>query len=219
MSMARAELPGDPAALRAFAASLQAELIEKNLAISARDAEIHAKTLHIEKLRVQLAILRRARFGRSSEKLDRDIAQLELLIGELEEGQAETLARSAAASSPLPGPSASVSRDRQPPGRKPLPEHLPRETVVHEPSCSCPSCGGTILSRIGEDEREVLEYVPSYFKVVRHLRPKLSCRACETIVQAPMPSLPIERGRPGPGLLAHVLVAKYWTTSPCTGRA
>jgi hypothetical protein len=47
------------------------------------------------------------------------------------------------------------------------------------------------------------------FKVIRHVRPKLSCRVCETIVQAPMPSLPIERGKPGPGLLAHVLVGKY----------
>jgi transposase len=55
----------------------------------------------------------------------------------------------------------------------------------------------------------VLEYVPSYFKRVAHIRPKLSCRGCETIVQAPMPSLPIERGQPGPGLLAHVAVSKY----------
>ena len=66
-----------------------------------------------------------------------------------------------------------------------------------------------MLRKIGEDLTEVLEYVPSAFKVIQHLRPKLSCRACETIVQAPLPSLPIERGRPGPGLLAHVAVAKY----------
>ena len=71
-----------------------------------------------------------------------------------------------------------------------------------------PNCGGQ-MRRLGEDVTEVLEYVPASFKVIRHVRPKLSCRVCETIVQAPMPSLPIERGRPGPGLLAHVLVAKY----------
>jgi len=81
--------------------------------------------------------------------------------------------------------------------------------VVHEPACTCPNCGGTTFSQIGQDEREVLEYVPSYFKRVAHIRPKLSCRGCETIVQAPMPSLPIERGQPGPGLLAHVAVSKY----------
>src|SRR4051794_15647726 len=110
---------------------------------------------------------------------------------------------------PLPEVASSPLPEEEPPGRKPLPEHLPRETIVHEPACRCPSCGGAVLSKIGEDEREVLEYVPSYFKVVRHVRPKMSCRACETIVQMPMPSLPIERGRPGPGLLAHVLVSKY----------
>jgi transposase len=62
---------------------------------------------------------------------------------------------------------------------------------------------------IGSDTREVLEYVPSQFKVIVHERPKLSCRDCETITQPALPSLPIERGLPGPGLLAHVLVSKY----------
>ena len=60
----------------------------------------------------------------------------------------------------------------------------------------------------------MLEYVPSSFKVICHVRPKLSCRSCETIVQSPMPSLPIERGRPGPGLIAHVVVAKYCDHTP-----
>jgi transposase len=91
---------------------------------------------------------------------------------------------------------------------------LPRETVTHEPVCPCPGCGGRVFSRLGQDEREVLEYVPSSFKVIRHVRPKLSCRGCETIVQAPMPSLPIERGLPGPGLLAHVVVSKYCDHAP-----
>jgi transposase len=218
MSLASADLPTDPESLRALAAALRAELGEKDLALAARDAELRAKTLHIEKLRAELAALRRARFGRSSERLDRAIGQLELLVGDLEEGEAEGETRAAAAAGRAGFP-APRRPDRRPSGRKPLPEHLPRETVLHEPPRSCPACGGTTLGKVGEDEREVLEYVPSYFKVVRHLRPKLSCRACETIVQAPMPSLPIERGRPGPGLLAHVLVAKYWTTSPCTGRA
>jgi transposase len=95
------------------------------------------------------------------------------------------------------------------PVRKPLPDHLPRERVEHPAACACPSCGGTRLTMIGTNEREVLEYVPSHFKVIVHARPKMSCRDCETITQPPMPELPIERGRPGPALLAHVLVAKY----------
>lgn len=193
MSLATAELPSDPDALRAFAAALQAEL--------------YAKTLHIEKLKAQLATLRRARFGQSSEKLDRQINLLELVIGELEEAEAENAARqeNAAASSGSTPPA-------KPPrigNRRPLPEHLPREIVAHAGACACPACGSQRLRKIGDDEREVLEYVPSHFKVIVHVRPKLSCRDCEAITQPPMPSLPIERGRPGPGLIAHVLVSKY----------
>src|SRR3954452_3693163 len=213
MSLAMHPLPADPAELRGFAVSLQAELARKDLELAANAAEIHAKTLHIEKLKMQLATLRRARFGRSSEKLDGEIEQLELLIGELEEDAAAQDARADDAAKTDPGFPARP-RARKQPVRQPLPEHLPRETVTHEPACSCPGCGGTTFSRLGQDEREVLEYVPSSFKVVRHLRPKLSCRACESIVQAPMPSLPIERGRPGPGLIAHVVVAKYCDHTP-----
>ena len=205
MSLASQDLPSDPDALRALAAALQAQLAEKDLAIAARDAEIHAKTLHIEKLKAQLAVLRRARFGRSSEKLDQAIEQLELLIGELEEGEA-VIQASRPAATPAGKPSPKPARAG---GRQRLPEHLPRETVSHPAPCACPGCGGTKLSMLGEDVSEVLEYVPSYFKVVRHVRPRMSCRACETISQAPVPSLPIERGLPGPALLAHVLIAKY----------
>ena len=89
-----------------------------------------------------------------------------------------------------------------------MPEHLPREQVVHQPACACPDCGGA-LRRIGEDVSEVLEYVPQHFKVVRHVRPKLSCAGCQRIVQVAAPSRPIARGLAGPGLLAHVLVSKY----------
>jgi transposase len=191
-----AALPENPDELRALVVALQAEL--------------YSKTLHIEKLKAQLALLRRARFGRSSEKLDTEIEQLELVIGELEEGQAQSAERSRAALPPaLAGANPALRLERTLPVRRILPAHLPRERVEHEAACVCPSCGGTNLTVIGTDERELLEYVPSHFKAVVHARPKVSCRACETITQAPMPSLPIERGLPGPGLLAHVLVSKY----------
>lgn len=165
-------------------------------------AELLAKDLLIEKLRAQLAVLKRARFGASSETLDRQIEQLELILGDLEEGEAERAGRA-------PGVGKPPTPQTKAPSRKPLPEHLTREIVRHEAPAACPACGAAAASKIGEDEREVLEYVPAHFKVVVHVRPKLSCRACETIRQAPMPSLPIERGRPGPGLLAHVAVSKY----------
>jgi transposase len=213
--LATQALPADLNELRTFAADLQAELARKEIEIAANAAEIHAKTLHIEKLKMQLAVLRRAKFGRSSEKLDREIEQLELLIGELEEEVGAADARDATADPAAnTDDKAAKPRARKHPVRKPLPPHLPRETVTHEPPCACPGCGGTVFSRIGQDEREVLEYIPSSFKVIRHVRPKLSCRACETVVQEPMPSLPIERGLPGPGLIAQVLVAKYCDHTP-----
>ena len=194
MAMARQPLPETLDELRSFAASLQTEL--------------YAKTLHIEKLKMQLAILRRARFGRSSEKLDLAIEQMELLLGELEESHAASAASTAASVAPSSITSPS-QREKTQPVRRALPEHLPRERVEHEAACACPACGSTRLTRIGTDEREVLEYVPSHFKVLVHARPKMSCRDCETITQAPLPWLPIERGLPGPSLLAHVLTAKY----------
>jgi transposase len=75
-------------------------------------------------------------------------------------------------------------------------------------SCTCPECGGAMRA-LGEDVAEVLEYVPSRFKVIRHVRPKLTCSRCERIVQAAAPVRPIARGIAGPALLAHVLVSKY----------
>jgi transposase len=191
-----------------------ARIDERDRVIAVRDAELYAKTLQIEHLKAQLAVLRRARFGRSSEKLDREIEQLELILGELEEGVMEASERAAQVQPDAERGERGKRPDRKPLGRKPLPAHLPRERVVHEAPAACSSCDGTVLRKIGEDVTEVLEYVPSFFKVVEHVRPKLSCRNCETILQAPLPSFPIERGRAGPALLAHVIVSKYADALP-----
>jgi transposase len=94
------------------------------------------------------------------------------------------------------------------PKRRPLPEHLPRDETVLPPPEACTACGGT-LKPVGEDVTEELEYIPGRFVVNRIIRPRVACVCCETFHQAPLPSRPIERGRPGPGLLAHVLVNKY----------
>jgi len=159
-------------------------------------ALLQSKDLEIERLTARIAKLRRMQFGRSSEKIDAEIEQLELLLDDLHEAEGAKADR------------ITVQSDSSKPVRRPLPDHLPREEITHAAACVCPKCGGE-LRRLGEDVTEVLEYVPASFKVIRHLRPKFSCRRCESITQAPMPSLPIERGRPGPGLLAHVLVSKY----------
>lgn len=161
---------------------------------------LHLRTW-IEKLELQIARLKRMQFGRSSERLAR-IDQLELIVEELEASCAQIDSESTA-----PADSAAAT-PRKAPTRKPLPEHLPRETLLHEPESSCPQCGSQ-MRRIGEDISEMLEYVPAHWKVLRHVRPKLGCRCCEQIVQMPAASRPIERGFAGPGLLAHVLVSKY----------
>ena len=150
----------------------------------------------IERLKLIIAKLKRLQFGRRSEKLDREIEQLELRLEELQE-----------LSEPAPTEKPATEEKTQP-VRRPLPEHLPRERVVHEPACNCPDCG-TAMRRIGEDVSEVLDYVPARFKVIRHVRPKLACPACERIVQVEAPSRPLLRSYAGPGLLAHMLTAKY----------
>lgn len=186
-----ANLPEDTDALKALVLTLAGE----NAGLR---ADVKANALKIAQLEARIAKLKRMQFGQSSERIAREIEQLELELDEIHEEEGKRAAERPAA----------VQALVEKPYRKPLPEHLPREVEVHEPSCTCPNCGG-VMRKLGEDVTEVLEYVPASFKVIRHVRPKLTCRICETIDQAPMPSLPIERGRPGPGLLAHVLVAKY----------
>src|SRR6266851_4572247 len=163
-----------------------------------------AAQAEIAKLRFQLARYRRAEFGRSSEKLAHEADQLELAIEALEADQAERLA----AASPVVAAAIEAAVEAQKPARRPLPEHLPREEVKHRAPGACPSCGGA-LRRIGEDVTETLDYVPGRFKVIRHIREKLSCRACDTVVAAPAPDHAIARGRAGAGLLAHIAVSKY----------
>jgi transposase len=158
----------------------------------------------IAKLRFQLARYRRAEFGRSSEKLAHEADQLELAIEALEADQAERLA----AASPVVAAAIEAATEAQKPARRPLPGHLPREDVIHSAPGACPTCGGA-LRRIGEDVTETLDYVPGRFKVIRHVRAKLSCRACDIVVAAPAPDHAIARGRAGAGLLAHIVVSKY----------
>jgi transposase len=131
MSLATLPLPDDPTALRNLAVDLQAELARKDIEIAVNAAEIHAKTLYIEKLKMQLAVLRRARFGRSSEKLDHAIEQLELLIGELEaDAGAEARGTAGDPDARRDTKQPVERRERQQPVRKPLPPHLPRETIT-----------------------------------------------------------------------------------------
>jgi transposase len=188
-----------PAAPAEEIAMLRRQLVEKDAALDEARAQIEALTF-------QLAVLRRRQFGRSSEKLDAEVEQLELRLEDLEEGQAER-----AAKQPQPESERAARKPRQPAVRKPLPAHLPRETVMHEPEiiCACQACDRSKLARLGETVTEVLEKIPARLKVIRHVRPRYACRVCEGVFQAPAPDLPIEGGRPGPGLIANVAVSKF----------
>src|SRR6202795_3075415 len=173
---------------------LKALIVSQHELIVSRDSEI-------EQLKLLIAKLRRMQFGRSSEKLDRQIEQLELRLEALQMNDAETVAT-------MPEQIASVEPVSRS-ARRPLPAHLPREVRTHLPKQkACPDCGGE-LRKLGEDVSEVLERIPSRFEVIRHVRIKLACACCERIVQAAAPSRPIERCVAGPGLLAHVLISKY----------
>src|SRR5580693_1731516 len=174
------------------------------LDIESLKALVLAKQTEIENLNLLVLKLKRMHFGQRSEKMNADIGQLELRLEDLETNQAST--------EPLPAQLAILAvnaKAAKRPSRRPLPAELPRETETIAPKQeSCPDCGGT-LRPLGEDVSEVLEYVPARFKVIRTVRPKLSCACCSRIVQEPAPHRPIDRGLAGPGLLAHVLVAKY----------
>jgi transposase len=160
----------------------------------------------IERLQTMIVHLRRMQFGRKSEKIERQVEQLELELEDLESAKAAQLEELERKLEPAKAVAVLAIRK---PVRRALPDHLPREVETHAPAApDCPACGSE-LNRLGEDVSEMLEWIPASFKVIRHVRPKLCCTKCDAIVQAEAPSRPIARGLAGPGLLAHVLVSKY----------
>lgn len=177
-------LPEDPAELRAVSERLM--------------AEVQSQAYQIEKLKAELHGHRKARFGSKSESFD------QLAFDLVEDVEIEVAAE---AQNIEPAEANSKSPKRQH-SRKPLPDHLDRQNEVLTAGEECGECGG-YLRQIGEDVTEELEYIPGRFVVRRIIRPRMACTCCEAFTQAPLPSRPIERGRPGPGLLAHVLVGKY----------
>jgi transposase len=207
MSLTPNQLPDDIDELKRLLIAKDAELV------AARNGLVVTQ-LTIEKLKAQLAKLRREKFGSSSERIERAIAQLELALEEAQAGKAEAMASAAQAPEPeTPAPSADAQSAEAPVAekkkRRTLPAELPRRDVVHAPADVCKACGGHDLRKVGESVTEVLEYIPGRFEVVRHVRPACSCRKCEAMVQAPMPDLPIPRGMAGPGFLAHIAIAKF----------
>lgn len=184
-------------------------------------AMVLERDLLIEKLKLQIARMKRARFGASSEKLDTQIVQLELIVEDLESTLSAHAADATTQKSPSDDAATSKAAAATPatPSSRVLPEHLPRERLVYElrhhglagATCGCKHCGadGEYLTELGADESELLEYVPGRFKVLVQVRPKYLCNGCKTISQADAPNRPLARSYAGAGLLAHVLTSKY----------
>jgi transposase len=205
------QLPDDSAELKRLLLVKDAELVAKIAELAAAKNGLVITQLTIEKLKAQLAKLRREKFGSSSERIERAIEQLELALEEAEAAKAE--AEAAVPQPPEPETPApdSAAAPAEPPKRKrrQFSADLPRRDVVHMPDGVCKGCGGDALRTVGESVTEVLAYVPARFEVIRHVRPACSCRKCETMVQAPMPELPIPRGMVDASFLAHMITAKF----------
>jgi len=166
-------------------------------------------------LELQVLKLQRHQFGRRSEKLDPD--QLALFVAKAQaEAKNIDAAMKAILEATAPRPEDPIRppklRPRTGHGRKELPDHLPREEIVHQPAAEelvCATCGGEKVC-IGYERSETLEFVPGSFKVIVDARAKCACRKCgDGVVVAPVPPKVIDKGLPGPGLVAHVLVSKY----------
>lgn len=191
------------------------ELVEKLLAqsraqaeqqLARRDTELHAAKTKIDALVLELAHLKRMRFGARSEALGAETTDLfqETIEADIAAAKLELEKRQAAA-----GDTKSPKPARERAGRQPLPAHLPRIEHRHEPeTCTCGQCGKDLVL-IGEDVSEQLDVEPAKFFVHRHIRPQYACRACETVTAAPIPPAVIDGGMAAVGLLAWVIVGKY----------
>ena len=175
-----------------------AEIAALRAALVAAEARATSAEAEVEHLKLQIAKLRRERYGQSSERGHQLLDQMELQLEELETAAAEDAGQGEADD----GDTTVRAFTRRKPKRAPLPADLPRERVVLPSPEACPCCGGGDLVKLGEDVTETLEVVPRQWKVVQTVREKFSCRACEAITQPPAPHHAIPRGRAGPGLLA-----------------
>jgi transposase len=191
------------------------EALKKQLAAQVqelmhREALIKEQAARIEKLTFEIARLRRWRFGKSAETLS--VEQLALWESELDTDIAQVGARLESVAGSSEGEK--KPETKQTPKRRPLPDSLPRVEIRHDlASYACAGCGKD-LEQIGEEISEQLDIIPARLFVRRHVRPKYCCRHCESVRTAPLPTQPIDKGVPAPGLLAHVVINKFLDHQP-----
>jgi len=184
MKASVASLPNDVEALKALVVSTTRRATEAEAALANAKAQASATDALIAHLKLQIAKLQRAQYGPSAERTRRLLDQLELQLEELEATAREDDIAAEQAAAKTTGVAAF---ERKRPAKKPFPEHLPRERVVLPTPCSCPACGSTRLSKLGEDVTETLEVIPRQWKVIQTVREKFTCRDCEKITQPPAP--------------------------------
>ena len=210
MTLALDTLPDDAASLKALIAVLAAEAqtarADKAHLATERDvlaAEVDRLIARNERLDHIISALRRAHFGRSSERLNED--QIALALEDVEAGLAAEDAKAEKQSDIVKCRAAKSRRAN----RGHLPAHLPREEVIIEPECRTCPCGGA-LHVIGEDVSERLDRIPARLRIIVTRRPKYACRSCtDGVVQAPAPLRLIEGGLPTDAFVADVLISKY----------
>lgn len=179
-------------------ATLHADLSLKNQQIALMKETLKERDIRILQLEHQLAGMKRSRFGATSEASN----QYPLLF---EHNTQEDHATGNAS----PKEKVSTHAKKETPKRKALPPHLTRiDEPIELASPNCTVCGGD-LHIIEHKVTEELDYIPARFVVRRIIRPRAVCRDCETMVQPPLPSRPIERGRPTASLLSHIIISKY----------
>jgi transposase len=208
MEAAVPPFPDDVEVLKVLLASALQKIDQIEANARARENATAAMIAH---LKLQNAKLRREQYGPSAERTERLLAQGELELEDLEADAAEDERAAEAAAAKT---ATIAAFERRKPTRKPLPDHLPRERVVIPVPCACPACGGSRLSKLGEDVTETLEVIPRQWKVTQTVREKFACRDCEKITQPPAPFHVTPRGMFGPGFLAMLLFDKYGQHQP-----
>jgi len=191
----------EPEQLRQAMRALMAEVARKDEIIEQQRREALLKQATIDKLTHEMAVLKRMKFAARSEAFTPEQKSL------LEETIDTDLAALAKEIEKV-DLSTRPPRDKRQAKRQPLPPHLPRRDIHHEPESTACRCG-CAMKRIGQDVAEKLDYRPGIFTVERHIRGKWVCSRCETLVQAPVAPHIIDKGIPTTSLLAQVLVAKF----------
>lgn len=219
MSETASELENLRAALavserRAATSEQRAEKAEGDLARVR--AVVSTSEAMIAHLKLEIAILKRDKYGRSAERSAKLIDQLELQLEDMEANAAADEVKAAQAEVKT---TKVAGFERRKPVKKAFPEHLPRERVVVEAPSTCSCCGSDRIVKMGEDITETLEVIPRQWKVIQTVREKFTCRTCEKITQPPAPFHPIPRGWAGPSLLAMIVFEKYGQHQPLNRQA